>query len=117
VEVTIDNPKKLKPGMVVTILVGQHEEMVLVPMTAVQRGESTDEFCVFGMTEKNGKTFVHKRRVQLDGVFDNRIRLVESKGSEVGIGDKIVVTGAFRLTNGQEVRVLDIPEPVLKIGE
>lgn len=113
VEVTIDEPKGLKPGMVVTIIVGRREEVTLVPMTAVQRGSTSAEFAVYLVVDEDGQKIARRRRVQLDGVYDNRIRLVEGAGSEVGVGDVIVVTGAFRLTDGQAVRVLESQEPTL----
>lgn len=113
VEVTIDEPKGLKPGMVVTIIVGRREEVTLVPMTAVQRGSTAAEFAVYTVADENGQKVARRRRVQLDGVYDNRIRLVEGGGSEVGEGDVIVVTGAFRLRDGQAIRVLESQEPML----
>ena len=103
--------------MVVTILVGQQEEMVLVPMTAVERGATVDDLTVFAVVEEDGRPTARRRSVRLDGVYDNRIRLVEGSGSKVGAGDAIVVTGAFRLIDGQPVRVYDVPAPVIKIGD
>jgi RND family efflux transporter MFP subunit len=117
VEVTINDPKQLKPGMVVTILVGQQEAMVLVPMTAVERGATVDDLTVFAVVEENGRPTARRRAVRLDRVYDNRIRLVEGPGSQVKAGDAIVVTGAFRLTDGQPVRVYDVPAPVMRIGD
>jgi RND family efflux transporter MFP subunit len=116
VEVTIDAPRKLRPGMVVTVLVGHEEELVLLPMTAIQRGRTAEEFAVYAVVDENGLQVARKRRVELDGVYDNRIRLIEGGGSELGTGDAIVVTGAFRLTDGQVVRVIEVPDPGLKIG-
>jgi RND family efflux transporter MFP subunit len=116
VEVTIDEPHGLKPGMVVTIIVGQAERVVLMPMTAVQRGATKDEFAVYAVIDENGQLVARQRRVALDGVYDNRIRLVEGSVSQVTPGDTIVVSGAFRLTDGQAVRVLDLQEPALRIG-
>lgn len=116
VEVTIDAPKSLRPGMVVTLIVGRRETVVLVPMTAIQRGATADELAVYTIVDENGQPTARKRRVKLDGVYDNRIRLIEGDGSEVRVGDSIVVTGTFRLTDGQPVRVLDVQEAALKIG-
>ncbi len=63
------------------------------------------------MVDEDGRKVARQRRVKLDGVYDNRIRLVEGSESQVGAGDVIVVTGGFRLTDGQAVRVLDVQEP------
>lgn len=116
IEVTIDEPKGLRPGMVVTLISGREQEMILLPMTAIGRGETTAETTVFAVVDDGGRKVVHKRRVELDGVYDNRIRLIEGGRSQVGEGDVIVVTGAFRLSEGQEVRELQPQEPALRIG-
>jgi multidrug efflux system membrane fusion protein len=110
VEVTIDEPKGLKPGMIVTIIVGKREDVVLIPMTAVQRGAAADDFTVFVVVDENGQSVARKRSVKLDGVYDNRVRLVESPSSEVKVGDTIVSGGAFRISDGQRIRVLDVPD-------
>ena len=86
VEVTIDDPKGLKPGMIVTIIVGKREEVVLIPMTAVQRGAEPDDFTVYGSWSEGGHCVARKRSVKLDGVYDNRVRLIEGKPSEVHAG-------------------------------
>jgi multidrug efflux system membrane fusion protein len=116
VEMTIDEPRGLKPGMVVTILVGREETVVLLPMTAVHRGARPDEYTVFTVVDENGVKLARQRRVKLGGISDNRIRLLPGSGSQVGPGDVIVVSGSFRLTEGQAVRVLELDEPKLRIG-
>lgn len=116
VEVTIEEPRQLKPGMVVTILLGQEERMLLVPMTAIQRGVGKDELSVFIVVEENGRKVARRRRIAIDGIHDNRIRLIEGSSTELRLGDTVVVTGAFRLNDGQAVRVLDVQEPILRIG-
>jgi RND family efflux transporter MFP subunit len=115
VEVTIDRPSGLRPGMVVTLITGRQESLILLPMTAIGRGENPEEMTVFTIVEEDGRKIARRRRVELGGVYDNRIRLLES-GSKIGAGQMIVVTGAFRLTEGQEVRVLESQEPALQIG-
>jgi len=115
-EMTIDEPKGLKPGMVVTILVGHAESLVLLPMTAIEHGADGDQYTVYTVVEENGGKVARQRRVKLGGVYDNRIRLVEESPSQVGVGDTIVVTGAFRLSEGQAVQVLDLQQPPLHIG-
>jgi RND family efflux transporter MFP subunit len=116
VEMTIAEPKGLKPGMVVTILVGRRETVLLIPMTAVHRGETEGECFVYTVVDENGRQVARRRRVRFDGVYDNRLRLVSGGECRVGSGDVIVVSGSFRLTEGQVVRVLDVHEPELQIG-
>jgi RND family efflux transporter MFP subunit len=110
VEVTIADPKGLKPGMIVTIIVGKREEVILVPMTAVQRGDNEGEFTVFAVIAEGKQCVARKRRVHLDGVYDNRVCLVEDRSNEAGLGDKVVSGGAFRIADGQTVRVIDVPD-------
>jgi RND family efflux transporter MFP subunit len=105
IEVSIDQPRGLKPGMIVTILGGCEANMVLLPLTSVQRGNRPDEFVVYAVSQERGRPVAHRRRVQWDGVYDNRLRLVDSPASEVRAGDTVVVSGAVRLTDGQAVRV------------
>ena len=116
IEVTIDEPRSLRPGMVVTLITGHDQSLILLPMTAIGRGETPEETTVFTVVDHGGHKVVHKRRVELDGVYDNRIRLIEDGQSQLGEGEVIVVTGAFRLSEGQEVRVLQSQEPALRIG-
>ncbi|MCE5268986.1 MAG: efflux RND transporter periplasmic adaptor subunit [Planctomycetaceae bacterium] len=112
IEVSINDPRMLRPGMVVTIVLSREEEMVLVPMTAVQRGKDDDDLSVFVAVNENGRQTARRRRVVIAGVYDNRIRLAMGSGSEVAPGDTIIVTGAFRLADGQAIRVLDAPKPI-----
>lgn len=116
-EVSIENPRdgegkfKLKPGMIVTIKVGAEKPYVLVPLTAVQRGERPDDMVVYRVsTGQDGQHRAEPRHVRLGGVVNNLVELRE--GSEVAVGDAIVVTGASRLTpaaGGLPVRVLETP--------
>jgi RND family efflux transporter MFP subunit len=113
IEVCIDRPRGLKPGMVVTILGGCDQSMVLLPLTSVQRGNRPDEFVVYAVGQERGRPTARRRRVQWDGVYDNRLRLVDGPASEVRVGDTVVVSGAVRLTDGQAVRVLSGEEGIL----
>jgi multidrug efflux system membrane fusion protein len=117
VNVTIVEPKGLKPGMVVTILMGKQEDMVLLPMTAVHRGDKEGEYYVYAVVDDNGRQVARRRRVAFDGVHDNRLRMVEGDACQVRVGDAIVVGGSFRLTEGEVVNVLDVQEPKLHIGQ
>ena len=110
VEVTITAPNGLRPGMVVTILVGREESMVLIPMTAVHRGDRKGEGYVYTVVEEAGRQIARHRRIMLDGVYDNRLRIVEGNALQVRVGDPIVVDGSFRLAEGLAVRVVDVPD-------
>jgi RND family efflux transporter MFP subunit len=106
-EVTITEPKGLRPGMVVTILVGRDENVVLVPMTAVHRGEQQGECYVYTVVEEGGQQIARQRRVILGGVYDNRLRIIKGDRSQVWVGDPIVVAGSFRLADGLAVREIE----------
>jgi RND family efflux transporter MFP subunit len=116
IEVTIDEPHGLRPGMVVTLITGQEQSLILLPMTAIGRGDTPAETTVFAVVDDGGHKVVRKRRVELGGVYDNRLRLVEGGRSQSSEGDEIVITGTFRLSEGQEVHVLQSQEPALRIG-
>jgi RND family efflux transporter MFP subunit len=110
VEVTITEPDGLRPGMVVTILVGREESMALVPLTTVHRGDRPGEGYAYTVVEEDGCQIARQRRIVFDGVYDNRLRIVEGDRSQVRIGDPIVVAGSFRLAEGLAVRVVDTPD-------
>jgi multidrug efflux system membrane fusion protein len=110
VEVTIPEPDGLRPGMVVTILVGREESMALVPLTAVHRGDQQGEGYVYTVVEEAGRQVARRRRIILGGVYDNRLRIVEGDRSQVRVGDPIVVGGSFRLAEGLAVRVVEVPD-------
>jgi len=116
VEMTIDEPRGLRPGMVVTIFVGREQSMVLLPLTAIHRGLRPDEYLVYTVVSERGMKVARQRRVKLGGIADNRIQLLPGSESQVGPGDAVVVAGSFRLTEGQPVRVIDVEEPKLRIG-
>ena len=110
VEVTVTEPSGLRPGMVVTILIGREESMVLVPMTAVHRGDRIGEGYVYTVVDEAGRQVAGRRRIILDGVYDNRLRIAAGARSEVRMGDPVVVGGSFRLAEGLAVRVIDVPD-------
>jgi RND family efflux transporter MFP subunit len=110
IEVTIDEPGKLKPGMIVTTSIGENRSGLLVPMTAIQRGVKKDEFIVYRIVPENGQSVAQACRVQLDGVFDNRIHVPAGPGTDLAVDDQVVVVGAWRLHEGQPVRV--VPQEV-----
>jgi multidrug efflux system membrane fusion protein len=106
VEVTIDEPGRLKPGMIVTTSIGENREGLLLPMTAIQRGRKQPGYVVYKVVSQGDQMVVRESRVELDGVYDNRIHVKTGPGTDVADGDSIVVVGAWRLSEGQPVRVI-----------
>ncbi len=105
-EVTLDNAHgRLKAGMILTVRLGHDKEAVLVPMTAIQRGTQSGETAVYKIEEQGGKTIAKRRRVSLGGLYNNQVEVLPA-GSEVKVGDRIVVTGASRLHEGREVHII-----------
>lgn len=107
-EVTIaNNDGRLKPGMIVTIAVGQEQPPVmLLPMAAIHQGRSPDDLMVYEVVHENGRDLAKARKVALGGVFNNQVE-VRPEGSEVHAGSRVVLTTAERLTDGAVVRVLE----------
>jgi multidrug efflux system membrane fusion protein len=106
VEVTIDEPRGLRPGMIVTVDLGRSSEARPVPLTAVHRGEKPGEFVVYEVVTEKNRPIARRRRVELDGVADNRIRIKPGPGTELRDGAMVVIAGGSRLHESQVVRVL-----------
>jgi multidrug efflux system membrane fusion protein len=106
VEVTVDEPGELKPGMIVTTRLGQRRQGLLVPMTAIQRGRTQPGFVLYKVASRADSTLVRECPVQLDGVYDNQIHIQSGAASEIAEGDAVVAVGAWRLCDGQTVRVI-----------
>lgn len=119
-EVTLETPSDektgqgiIRPGMIAGILVGHDAEALLIPMIAVQRGQGKEDLVVYKLLEEpNQPPRVVRRKVKLGGVYNNRVELLPE--SEVKPGDKIVITGVTKLSDGLTVRVLkEEPEKLL----
>ncbi|HZL98938.1 MAG TPA: efflux RND transporter periplasmic adaptor subunit [Planctomycetota bacterium] len=116
-ELTLANPRLpdgqelLRPGMIVTVHVGRENDrrILLLPMTAIHRGSSTDELIVYEAVTEDGREVVRARKVALGGVYNNQVEVLPA-GSEVRPGSLVVVTTAERLTDGAVVRVMQESE-------
>jgi RND family efflux transporter MFP subunit len=112
-ELTLANPRLpdgqslLRPGMIVTVHVGTENDrsVMLLPLSAIHRGASTDELMVYEAVEENGGDVVRARKVALGGIYNTRVDILPA-GSEVKPGSRIIVTTAERLTEGLAVRVM-----------
>jgi RND family efflux transporter MFP subunit len=119
VEVTIEEPEGLRPGMVVTVDLGTTAEAWRLPLPALQRGRGPADVVVYEVVaDGDGQAVARRRRVVLDGLSDDRVRVRTGPdaGTELRPGARVVVAGADRLVDGQPVRPLDelagSPEPI-----
>lgn len=119
-ELALENPKgpqhpqgRLRPGMIVRIRVKKDLQVLLLPMTAVQRGAAAGETVVYAVTGPESGAQVSRRRVVLGGLYNNQVEVLA--GSEVREGDRVVTAGASLVSEGQSVRVtLEAEEKVLE---
>jgi multidrug efflux system membrane fusion protein len=108
VEVSIPNPGlRLKPGMVAALAL-HHDgapapEQLLIPLSAVVRSPKNPQgFAVFVLDDAGGRSMAHTREVEL-GEYLGSIIPVEQG---LKAGERIVVTGASLLSDGEAVEVI-----------
>jgi RND family efflux transporter MFP subunit len=107
VEVEIRQPGDLRPGMVASIQLRKSQTAHLLPLAAVQRGASPQDCVVYEVVEEGGRRLARRRRVECDGIADNRVRIKTGGGTEIQERSQIVVAGASRLRDGDRVNVLN----------
>jgi membrane fusion protein, multidrug efflux system len=109
VEITIRNRDgRLRPGMIGTVAFGGDaaeavERPLTVPLNAVVKtdGES-DGYAVFALERGDDGDIARARRVQLGDVTGNGVVVT----SGISVGDRVVVSGAALLADGDRVRVI-----------
>lgn len=111
VEVTIPNQDgRLRPGMIGMVALGGPDEahgasegLLTVPLTAIVKPDAADgRYAVLVVEPQGEKTHARLRHVELGEVLGNGIAI--SKG--VALGDRVIVTGASLLVDGDPVRVI-----------
>jgi RND family efflux transporter MFP subunit len=109
VEVTFPNPGlRLKPGMIVTIQLAGAKAVVnplpTVPLSAIVRSKTDQNgYSVFVVEEQaGGKAISRVRPVTLGGALNDSIIV----NSGVRAGDRIVVTGATLIADGETVQIV-----------
>ena len=112
VEVTIPNRDgRLRPGMVGTVAIAQTgaqglaatQPTLTVPLTAVVKGDArSDQYAVLIVERQGAVDTVRLRRVKLGEVMGNGIAVLEG----VKPGERVVVSGATLLVDGEAVRVV-----------
>jgi RND family efflux transporter MFP subunit len=108
VELTIANPGgELKPGMTAVVQMSDppHAERapLVLPLTAVVRsGHKADGYAVFIVEEAGGKAVARLRDVTLGDMVGNGVVVL----SGVREGEKVMVSGATIVTDGEVVSVI-----------
>jgi multidrug efflux system membrane fusion protein len=107
IEITIPNPRnQLKPGMIASLMVPGEEPskpVAVVSLAAiVGPKDASTGYSIYVVEEQNGKQIAYLRRVMLGEVYGNLIAVTEG----VKIGERVIVTGATLVTDGEEVRVI-----------
>ncbi|MGR6655679.1 efflux RND transporter periplasmic adaptor subunit [Pseudomonas mosselii] len=104
VQATFDNPgQQLKPGMFanVSIELPSHADVLSVPETAISYSAYGNSLYV--LREKDGALRVEQVFVKLGARRDDRVVVLDA----LTPGDRVVVSGQIRLSNGMPVRVTD----------
>lgn len=109
IEVRVDDPKGLRPGMVATVLFRKETRAYLLPLTSVAAGSSARSLVVYRVEDEGGRPVVREVPMAFDDVLDNKVAIRMSHDDNDGLrpGDRVVATGVHRLRDGQSVRVVE----------
>ena len=109
VEITIRNRDgRLRPGMIGTVAFGRDatesaERPLTVPLNAIVKTDGESEgYAVFALERRDDGDIARARRVQLGDVTGNGVAVT----SGITAGDRVVVSGASLLADGDRVRVI-----------
>ena len=107
IEVRVDHPQGLKPGMVATVHFRREARAHLLPLTAVAPGASPGKLVVYRIVDEAGKAVARPVAVECDDVLDNRVTIRLNSPDGLRPGDRVVATGVHRLRDGQLVQVVE----------
>jgi RND family efflux transporter MFP subunit len=109
VEITVPNKDgKLRSGMIASLQIAagagtQSITSATLPLNAIVRPpDDRNDFAVYVVEDRDGKSFARLRKVDLGEIVGNEIAV--SKG--VNIGDRVIMRGATMVSEGTEVRVI-----------
>ncbi len=107
IEVTIPNPRQaLKSGMIASLELAAakpQEPATVVPISAIVRARnSADQYAVFVVEERGGKSIARSRIVKLGEAFGNTIAVLEG----VSAGERVITSGATQTIDGQAIQVI-----------
>lgn len=104
VEVRIDQPAGMRPGMFATVHFRHEMTAYLLPFTAIVPRSGTNEFDVFAVVQRDGQAIAHRIPVMINDVVDNRVSIQVDGESGLRDGQYVVTTGTHRLYDGQAVQ-------------
>jgi RND family efflux transporter MFP subunit len=107
IEVRVDDPQGLRPGMVATVVFRQEARAWLLPLTSVAQRNSDRSLVVYRVESEGGKSVVRQVPMAFDDVLDNRVALRMGEPDGLRPGDRVVATGVHRLRDGQAVNVVE----------
>ncbi|MBI2875276.1 MAG: efflux RND transporter periplasmic adaptor subunit [Candidatus Tectomicrobia bacterium] len=107
VEITIPNPQhQLKVGMIASLEVAGEspsQPIAVVPLTAIVRSQEHPEgYALFVVEGRKGQPVARHRNVELGEALGNRIAVTQG----VKMGERVIVTGATLVTDGEPVRII-----------
>jgi RND family efflux transporter MFP subunit len=105
VEVRIDDPRGLRPGMIANVRLRREARVYLLPLSAVVPRSGTGGYDVFRVVEKGGRSLARRAPAEFDDVVDNRVAVRLAAGDVLKPGDRVVATGTHRLYDGQPVHI------------
>ena len=107
IEVRVDHPDGLRPGMVATVVFRKEARAYLLPLTSVAQGRFGP--VVDGLSGRGRRGPVGRRQVPMafDDVLDNKVAVRMGEPDGLRPGDRVVATGVHRLRDGQVVRVVE----------
>jgi RND family efflux transporter MFP subunit len=108
VEVRVDTPRGLRPGMVATVVFREEARAYLLPLTSVaHQGSLAESLMVYRVEDEGGRSVVRQVPIAFDDVLDNKVAVRIGAPDGLRPGDRVVATGVHRLRDGQPVRVVE----------
>jgi RND family efflux transporter MFP subunit len=108
IEVRVDRPDGLRPGMVANVHIQKEQRAHLLPLTAIAPGAADAKaFEVYRIKSENGTTVAQRIAVALEAVLDNRVAVRIGPEQSLKPGDRVVATGIHRLHDGEAVQVVE----------
>ena len=107
IEITLENSREeIRPGMIGSLALSglrDSRPRLVVPLSAVVRAPSDPNgFAVFGLTERDGRSYAAAQTIEIGQTFGNSIEVIRG----LTAGQKIISLGGAQLRDGQPVSVL-----------